>query len=1302
MTAQELLAAVAGVPGAKAVPVEGDGIVESRLVGGVEIARADQPGEQELRKLWRTRFGGGPTPLLLITDEPGQERVVRALGPIGHDGPIRLVGADELLRVLERLPSLGKLHAVRELAEELERLDRAGVSGLQVRGLGTQHLFTTRLREGPRWARLEELAQDLPSEWRALFERLGYDVEQLKGRNYVLRADGKATALVRPLADAAFAKLDAEGRPPEGVLIEDCLEQGVPYGFLASRGRLRLFEAKPSSGSAVARYLELDAESLTGDDRPLLGLLAPEYLSGDGFEALMRDARDFGAKLRERIDAAIRQSVLPTLGRELGEWAEREGVDLEDDEARLELEAAAMTFVFRALFLLYAESARHLPVDNEAYRPHSFTQIVRDAAAGVSGRSTILWDRIKVLVAALRDGEETWLVPAYNGALFAADGFEGAEILERASLRNEALAPALTALGIDPESDHGYDFSGLEIGHLGNIYEGLLSLRLSVADRPYSYDAGHDRYVAVEPDEAEVEEGELLWLTDEGGRKGGGVYYTPEPLVRHLVRRGVAPAFERHLAEVERLAESDPAAAAARLLEFRVLDPACGSAHFLVAVVDELADATARFLARRPLPALRKQLEDLKAGAGGTYAVGIEDVALLRRLLLKHCVHGVDLSPMGAEIAKISLWLASFVPGLSLAYLDHNIRVGNSLVGVADLAAVEDLAGDLLRETLNQSAALERQLLDVQDRTPDEVEASKRLEERIQAATAEARGQLDIWTGQPGFHWPLEFPQAFRDAGGFDAVVGNPPWEEVTVEELAFYARYKPGLRGLAADERAKELAGLRDDRPELAARLRQELEEAAAMRMYFAREPSYTSGAGDPDLYKFFCQRYRGILRAGGTLAVVLPRTAFLGKGSTDFREWLFGATSVERIDFLVNAGRWMFDTHAQYASVLVVTANEPPSATRPFEVAGVADSAEAFAAQVASAGILLRRAALGGNLEVPLLPSQADADTLGKIRQGGTPFAFGGGRWRSVPVRELDESLDKELWKNATSGWPLWKGASFDQYDPHGTEARLCPPTADVMKKAHKPNPGKGSLLAEQHSAEERAAAADREVGNARVAFRDVTNRLNFRTVIAVLVPPRTFLTNKAPYLTFVKGDAPDRACCLGVMNSLPFDWQARRFVERNLNFFILEGLLVPKLDDRAHERIVRAAARLSCPDDRFAEFAAATGVDVGPLTQEEWDELRAEIDALVARAYGLDEDDLETIFADFTLDAVPEPYRERVRAKFREIAPRMGEPGWFPDEDAIRRQEYGSTTPAERVMEGIALSRFATRVAVSGRKS
>ena len=1288
MTARELFDVLAGLPGVRPLAAAGNGIADSKLVGGVEVARSGEAGEPALRRLWRERTKGGPVPLLLVADDPDAEQTLRALGPLSADGPLRLVSSDDLLRVLERLPSLPSLHAVRELAEELDRLDRTGVSGLQVKGLGTEHLFKVRLREGARWSRLDELAAGLPDEWRPLLETLGYELEQLPTRGYLARAEGRRVAVVRPLADAAaFAKLDAEGRPPEGVLIADCTEQHVPYGLLASGGRFRLFEAQPASGSAVARYLELDAAALTDDDRPLLGLLAPEYLAGDGFAALMREARDFGSRMRARIDRAIRQDVLPVLGRELGRWADREGIDTTDDKRRAELEAAALTFVFRALFLLYAESAGHLPMAHEAYRPHSFTRIVRDAHEGASGRATTLWDRIKVLVAALREGERTWLVPPYNGALFAADGFEGAGVLERAAVANDALAPALAALGIDPETGTGFDFSGLEIGHLGHIYEGLLSLRLSVADRAYRYDAHRDRYVAADEGEAEIGAGELLWLTDEGGRKGGGVYYTPEALVRHLIRRGVVPAFESHLERAAELARSDPEAAARRLFEFRVLDPACGSAHFLVAVVDELADLVAQFLARTPLPAVRRELDDLRAGAGETYGIGIEDVALLRRLVLKRCVYGVDLSRMGAEIAKISLWLASFVPGLALSYLDHNVKVGNSLIGVVGESGFLGFALDKFTQAIEGARKASAELLAIQDRTPDEVEASAAAERRVREAVAEARTLADLWVAEPlglagardliwneegfgtlsfadtaakaselaesfhRFHWPLEFPEVHA-AGGFDAVVGNPPWEEITVEELAFYARYQPGLRALSGDARREAVDALKQQRPELSERFAAEQGRVATLKAYFYGETGYERGSGDPDLYKYFCQRYPRVVAGRGSLAVVLPRSAFSAQGSADFRRWLTRECTVRRLDFLLNNRRWMFDTHPQYTVALLVATTAPPSRGGFFEVAGVASSPAAFASQSSSPGLVLRKGALGPLLEVPLLPSAEAADLLARLREQTAAFPFGGGRWRCFPTRELHETDDRALWEGATEGRPLWKGESLDQFDPHGREARPCPVTPEALERTRRPRAGSESILAADIKLPARRAAADAEATHARVAFRDVTNRTNSRTVVAALVPPQVFLTNKAPYLVFANGDDHARAACLAVMNSLPFDWQARRFVEINLNYFILEGLRVPTLNDDTYDAIATAAARLSCPDERFADFAAATGVEVGPLEPDERDRLRAEIDARVARAWGLDAADLETIFADFTLAAVPEEYRERVRRRFAEL--------------------------------------------------
>jgi hypothetical protein len=953
-----------------------------------------------------------------------------------------------------------------------------------------------------------------------------------------------------------------------------------------------------------------------------------------------------------------------------------------------------LLFVFRALFLLYAESAGHLPIGNPTYRSKSLTRIAerayeeRDAADAVS---TALWDDIASLVRRMRTGHTAWELPAYNGDLFAASAVVGASVLEGAAIPDGPLAPALVALARDADDPEvGVDFSGLEIGHLGYIYEGLLSLRLSLADRDYAYDARADRYILPSSDQAaEVAAGDLLWLTDEGGRKGAGVYYTRTELVRHLVRGAVGPAFDRHLAAVRDLATRDPPAAADHLFEFHVLDPACGSAHFLVEVVDELADKIATMLGEVALPGVREQLDALRARAA-QFGAGIEDTSLLKRLVLKRCVYGVDLSAMGVEIAKISLWLGSFVPGLSLAYLDFNVQRGNSLIGVTRAEAVGEgtLFGAALARAIAEAAQDAARLRAIDDTTPELVAASRAANVALHATVSGAQRLFDLWTAEPlgvagargeallnggrllagqytplareaevigrrehFLHWPLAFPDVFaRDDPGFDAVVGNPPWEEVTVEDQSFFARYRPGIRrGMPEAERAGAVRELLAERPGLADELADEQRRVAEMRSFFASE--YAASLGDPDLYKLFAQRYRDLLRTGGTLGVVLPRNAFAAKGSAGFREWLLEQAPPLRIDFLRNRRRWAFDVHAQQSVALLLARRTSADSDAAFEVAGVAESALEFSTQTRDRGLLLRRPALGRYLEFPLLRSQDEADLLAKLRVG-SPFALGARRWSCFPVGEFHETNDRRLWEGATEGRPLWKGESFGQFDPHGAGQRWCPITEASLAKARKPRPGSESLVAEEVSLSRRRAAVIRTLDQTRVAFMDVTQRTNSRTVVACLVPPAHFLTNKAPYLAFVDDDQRAEAACLAILNSLPFDWQSRRFVEINLNFFILEGLRVPDLDDSTFESLAISSARLSCSDKRFAAFAAATGVAVEHLDDDCRAKLRADIDARVARSYGLSSTELDLVFSDFTLDAVTPAYRELVRTRFAEL--------------------------------------------------
>jgi hypothetical protein len=1239
--------------------------------------------------------------------------LVRALGPTDDRSAVREIPVDRLAALLQRISSASRLTAAREVSEELQRLDEAGVPGLVVKDLLTRHLLQVRLRAMPDWHQLEEAVAPLPPapDWRGLLTGFGYTLERRRQRGWLARAAGAPTLVVHPLADtAAFSRLDSDGRPPEGTLAVDCRAEGVSYGVLASGGRLRLFrsgaEAEPGAAAATTSYIELDAADLRPEDRPLLALLGPPSLAPGGlFGRLVEQARRFGAELQARLDEEIRARVLPQLAHGIGGWVSTQGGDLSEPGVRREVQDASLTWVFRALFVLYAESSGYLPIDHQAYRANALTTLAEEAAdslASLDQRATSLWDRFGVLVRALRTGDTAAGVPAYNGDLFAANALPGAALLERATISNDAFGAALAALGRDPATGGGVDYSSLEIAHLGNLYEGLLSLQLTLADADlglYSRGTGARKELIYEPArktaDVVVHAGELFWQTHTGGRKAAGVYYTPSALVEHLVRRAVLPSLEEHLDRVRDTAQTDPTQAAADLFRFRVLDPACGSAHFLTVALHRMAERIDRFLAETPLPAVRDELETLRAAAGGaSQGARIDHADLLHRLVLKRCVYGVDLSPMGAEVARLSLWLASFVPGLSLAYLGHNVQVGDALIGVADPKVLNSAShhgmrpiyADAVEQAITEAAVDAARLVELTDRTPDEVAASRTADDSLHHATEGVRWLYDAWTAGPlgvpkarqlvettpleliagtvqlpaaaaevterlrVLHWPLAFPEVFAGhRPGFDVVIGNPPWEEVTVEELAFYARYSPRLRGLVSADRAVALSRVKAERPQLARELADEQRRTALLRQFLGPAGGYTRSVGDPDLYKFFCQRYRALLANRGRLGVVLPRSTFLTAGSRGFREWLFGSNRVERLDFLLNKGMWAFDAEPRYTIALLVAAAAAPDENHEVEVAGVAGSGSVFARQSEAAGIRLPPSAMGAGNVVPLLPSQPAAAVLAKMRTHEL-FPKGAQRWRCFPVREFDETNDKSLWEGKTSGWALWKGGSFDQHDPHGADARWCPPSAAALRKARKPRPGADSILAAEVPVSARAAAVAAEVGGVRLAFRDVSRSTDSRTVRASLIPPQTFLTNTAPYLAFLAGGHEARTAGCAIMNSLPFDWQARRFVETHLNFFVLELLTVPAFDDAAYQELVELGARLSCPDDRFVEVAKTCGSSVGPHSDAERVAMRARVDALVAVAYGLTPEDIEIVLQDFTMDAVGEEHRAALR---REMA-------------------------------------------------
>ena len=263
---------------------------------------------------------------------------------------------------------------------------------------------------------------------------------------------------------------------------------------------------------------------------------------------------------------------------------------------------------------------------------------------------------------------------------------------------------------------------------------------------------------------------------------------------------------------------------------------------------------------------------------------------------------------MAVEVANVTLWLASFVPGLALSYLGSNLKRGDALIGVAspDVVGGADspmFTGQLVsRGNGKRAAELQTELSANPDRTPEEVKRSMEAGGRDFARRPSGlRTAFDLWTAEPlgldgarhtletnadsiiegspsgsiakeisgatalsdkvsgSFHWPLEFPNLFhREGPGFDVVVGNPPWNEITIEELAFYALRDPGLRGLPNlnSRRQRIAANLIDRRPEYRLEFEAQREELKTLRAFYSSRGGYElQGIGDKDLYQLFCE---------------------------------------------------------------------------------------------------------------------------------------------------------------------------------------------------------------------------------------------------------------------------------------------------------------------------------------------------------------------------------------------------------------------------------------------------------------
>ncbi|MYJ75549.1 MAG: hypothetical protein F4089_10830 [Gammaproteobacteria bacterium] len=220
----------------------------------------------------------------------------------------------------------------------------------------------------------------------------------------------------------------------------------------------------------------------------------------------------------------------------------------------------------------------------------------------------------------------------------------------------------------------------------------------------------------------------------------------------------------------------------------------------------------------------------------------------------------------------------------------------------------------------------------------------------------------------------------------------------------------------------------------------------------------------------------------------------------------------------------------------------------------------------------------------------------------------------------------------------WPVYAGRSFNLWEPdtgaYYDSADAVSITAHLQQKRLSQSRTARSAFADLHQSV-LVDPATLPCRRARITFRDVTRATDTRTLVAALIPPDRVVVHKAPYLFRAAGSARDEAYLLGVLGSMPCDWQSRRTVELVMSFEQVRLLTVPDpgAGDPVRDRVVEIAGRLAAADERFVDWAAEVGVPVGAADDPEVKaDLICELDACVALLYGLDEDDLAVLYSTF----------------------------------------------------------------------
>lgn len=1120
------------------------------------------------------------------------------------------------------------------------------------------------------------------------------------------------------------------------MLMQELLNANLDYlwGIACNGKTLRLL--RDTATLTRPTFLEIDLADLLGGQRyaefaNVWRLLHASRSSGKTTECIWEKWRAAGQEEGTRVRDGLRLGVtdaLLILGEGFIQHPTNETLRTALHNGELSKDAyfqQLLRLIYRLIFVFSVEERGLLhPKDDSrdalaarrAYAEGYAVARLRDLCLKRRARNRFddHWQALRIVFKGLSEGETRLALPALGG-LFATSQCPA---LDAASLDNAHLLAAMQNLRW--ASHKGVlapvDYRNMGPEELGSVYESLLELvpEIDLPARKFGF----------------------VGLTSEGStagnaRKLSGSYYTPDSLVQELIKSALDPVIEQRIA-------AQPESPVEALLAIRVIDPACGSGHFLLAAARRLAE----------------KLAQLRATDGEQTE---QDFRHALREVVSCCIFGVDRNPMAIELARTALWLEGFEEGRPLGFLDHHLQVGDALLGLTDLKVLElgiakdafkPLSGDdkeVCKQLAKANSAALKDLekkrkarafgqLDVassQDSGLKPLQALEALPENStqeiaakeatyrafleQAKTSRLAHAADLLVGayllpkREGaetciptssalyltllgdvlptdlqgalaiaqtacaearvLHWPLAFPQVFA-GGGFDCVLGNPPWERIKLQEEEFFAtRHRDIAQAKNKAERSQRIQWLAEGM--LAKHLFPQLEHApheceAEQRLYAefisARRTAESAsvfahvkgedggrypltGVGDVNTYALFAETISQITAMTGRAGFIVPT----GIATDDSTKAYFGALATggrlaSLYDF-ENREAIFPGVHRSYKLCLLTigAATESEFAFFLTQTSQLADDRRRF---TLSADDFSR---INPNtLTCPVFRARRDAELTRKIYQQ-VPVLIREGRgvlpeqnpWGISFMRMFDMSNDSHLFydERGSDRLPLCEGKMVQAFDHRAASVKT---NLDNIVRAGQPDPTNLEQYRDHtYSTKPQSWVSASEV-ELRVqgvwdkewilVFKSVTSPTNERTFIASLIPKAGVANSLICVFT---GTSPELTAALYAnLNSLVMDSIARNKVGGlNLNFFYVKQfpVLPPNHYGQNDLAFIRPRVlELTYTAYDMASWAKDMGYVGAPFTFEpaRRAQLRAELDAWYARAYGLTRDELRYI--------------------------------------------------------------------------